>query len=161
MGLELGGLSSLFGLIRRPPRVNRMPNYFFFKNLQKAKISCLKWNTNRYRWDLKTRFIPFFLKFDFRWHHHKMREIIYHNIVYQYLHTRTQHKSDMVPEKIQFSIRTMKIMFRFSLGKILLSKASSLFGMWGSIQSYVKQMSHWFDFSTMIKWIEFISIQIT
>ena len=28
-----------------------------------------------------------------------MGKIIYHNIVYQYLHTRTQHKCDMVLEK--------------------------------------------------------------
>ena len=51
-----------------------------------------------------------------------MGKIIYHNIVYQYLHTRTQHKNDMVVLKeIQFPNRTMKIMFLFSLGKILLS----------------------------------------
>lgn len=73
-----------------------------------------------------------------------MGEIIYHNIVYQYLHTRTQHKSDMVPEKIQFSNRTMKIMFLFSLGKFYYLKLLLCLGCWGSFKGNVEWISFGF-----------------
>jgi hypothetical protein len=70
-----------------------------------------------YWWNFKISLVLFLPKFNFRWHHHKMGEIIYHNSVYQYLHTRTQYGAG---RKIQFSNRTMKIMFRFLWGNSII-----------------------------------------
>lgn len=110
-----GGLRlSLFGLIRdllgwsdcRKIELKSQPaNFSHFK--QRIKSISLR---------LKEKLVRF--KFNFRWHHHKMTKIIYHNIVYQYLHTRTQHKSYLALEEIQFSNRTMEIMFDFLMGKL-------------------------------------------
>lgn len=116
-----GGLRSLFRLIRD------------LLGCRKCEAKTSKRNQQRETFDFKQRgksismrLKDSLLKFNFRRHHHKMAKIIYHNNVYQYLHTRTQHRSDMASEEIQFSTRTMKIMFRFSSGKTLLSHFAAM-----------------------------------